>query len=324
MIDQCTHGFPVVDADLVERGVQRAVDEHARQANVPQIGERATCGIGARRQDDAVDATLVKGGDDRQLAFRVVLGVRQEDHHPETGAFRLDRADDVAEIGVGDGRHGDPDRAGRRGLERAGQSVRAVADRVDDGLHGLAVGGATLRVPFTTCETVDTETPALRATSAIVATPPPRSGSLEVLRKPRASPFGARLAHRNVCATVSMPLEHDRLRSRVVQLPLPPPFAVEGVGARENLRFWMTPSASTMLRSRAEAPMASGQIERELTTILAADVGRGSIAESQSRLQRAEMGGHSLVRRSDLQGPIRAHRRGPAQGRAAGGNVKSN
>jgi hypothetical protein len=34
------------------------------------------------------------------------------------------------------------------------------------------VPGATRRVPFKTCETVETETPALRATSAIVATAP--------------------------------------------------------------------------------------------------------------------------------------------------------
>jgi hypothetical protein len=33
------------------------------------------------------------------------------------------------------------------------------------------VSGATRRVRFKTCETVETETPALRATSVIVATP---------------------------------------------------------------------------------------------------------------------------------------------------------
>ena len=38
-----------------------------------------------------------------------------------------------------------------------------------------------------------------------------------------------------------------------------------------------------------------------------------------SRLHRADMGGHPLDRRSDLQRAIRAHRRRPAQGRAAGG-----
>jgi hypothetical protein len=53
-------------------------------------------------------------------------------------------------------------------------------------LTALAVAGETRRVPLMTCETVETETPASRATSAIVVTPPP-----EVLRR-RTLP-GARL-----------------------------------------------------------------------------------------------------------------------------------
>src|SRR5271155_4906444 len=40
-------------------------------------------------------------------------------------------------------------------------------------LTALAVAGETRRVPLMTCETVETETPASRATSAIVVTPPP-------------------------------------------------------------------------------------------------------------------------------------------------------
>ncbi len=47
--------------------------------------------------------------------------------------------------------------------------------------------------------------------------------------------------------------------------------------------------------------------------------GRRPVAESLSRLHRANLGGHSLDRRPDLQRPIRAHRRGPAQGGLAGG-----
>src|SRR5271165_548552 len=37
----------------------------------------------------------------------------------------------------------------------------------------FAVAGATLRVLLTTCDTVETDTRASRATSAMVATPPP-------------------------------------------------------------------------------------------------------------------------------------------------------
>ena len=102
MFDQRLHRLAIVDADLIERGVGRAIDEHAGQAGVAQIGERAAFRIGARRQNDAVHPALVKRGDDRQFAVGVVLGVREEHHHAEAGAFGLDRADDVDEIGVGD------------------------------------------------------------------------------------------------------------------------------------------------------------------------------------------------------------------------------
>ena len=47
--------------------------------------------------------------------------------------------------------------------------------------------------------------------------------------------------------------------------------------------------------------------------------GRRPVAETLSGLHRPELGRHPLERRSDLQRAIRAHRRGPAQGGAAGG-----
>ena len=52
--------------------------------------------------------------------------------------------------------------------------------------------------------------------------------------------------------------------------------------------------------------------------------GRGPIAESLSRLHRADMGGPSLDRRSDLQRAICAHRRRPAQGGLPEGEKKTN
>src|ERR1700722_12349558 len=45
-------------------------------------------------------------------------------------------------------------------------------------LTALAVAGETRLVPLITCETVETETPASRATSAIVDTSPPRPSRL--------------------------------------------------------------------------------------------------------------------------------------------------
>ena len=47
-----------------------------------------------------------------------------------------------------------------------------------------------------------------------------------------------------------------------------------------------------------------------------------SIAETISRVHRSNLGGHPLDRRPDLQRAIRAHRRGPPKGGAAGGGKK--
>ena len=74
-------------------------------------------------------------GQDFKLPSRVILGVGEKNHHAEPGAFGLDRADDVGEIGIGDRRNGDPDGAGRGGLQRARDDVRAIVDRVDDRLY---------------------------------------------------------------------------------------------------------------------------------------------------------------------------------------------
>ena len=69
-------------------------------------------------------------------------------------------------------------------------------------LTALAVAGETRLVPLTTCETVETETPASRATSAIVDTSPPQALAVAP-RAARCLLLTAKLADRNVCATVS-------------------------------------------------------------------------------------------------------------------------
>ena len=99
-LDEFAHGVAIVDADLIESRVGHAVDEHAREPRLAEIGQRAALRIGARRQNDAVDATLMEGLDDFELAGGIVLGVGEEDHHAEARALGLDRADDVAEIGI--------------------------------------------------------------------------------------------------------------------------------------------------------------------------------------------------------------------------------
>ena len=48
MIDQFAHRFAIVDADLIERGIGRAVDQDAWEPRRAQIGERAPLRVGAR------------------------------------------------------------------------------------------------------------------------------------------------------------------------------------------------------------------------------------------------------------------------------------
>ena len=148
IIDQLAHRLAIVDADLIERRIGRAIDQDARQPRRVQIDKRAALRVGARRQNDAVDATLMKRGQDRELAGRVVLGVGEEDHHAEPGALGLDGADDVAEIGIGDGRNGDPDRLRRGRFKGTREHVGMIADRVDDGLDGARGRGRNAPRPI--------------------------------------------------------------------------------------------------------------------------------------------------------------------------------
>ena len=112
MVHQRVHRLAIVDADLIERGIGRAVDQNAREPRFPQIAKRAVFRVGARGKDDPVNPPLVQRGQDLKLADRIVLGVGQEDHHAQPRAFGLDRADDVGEVGSGDRRNSDPDRTG--------------------------------------------------------------------------------------------------------------------------------------------------------------------------------------------------------------------
>ncbi len=112
MVHQRAHRLAIVDADLIERGIGRAVDQNAGEPRRPQIAKRAAFKVGARRKDDPVNPPLVQRGQNLKLAERIVLGVGQENHHAQPRAFGLDRADDVGEVGIGDSRNGDPDRTG--------------------------------------------------------------------------------------------------------------------------------------------------------------------------------------------------------------------
>ena len=85
MIDQGAHRLPVINPDLIEGRVGCAIDQHARNAGIAEVGDRSALRVGTWRQDDAINAALVKGGDNREFVFGVVLGVREEHHHAENG-----------------------------------------------------------------------------------------------------------------------------------------------------------------------------------------------------------------------------------------------
>ena len=133
--DQVVHQLDrrplVLDADLVEAVGHQTIDQHRRQPVVGEIAQHALIGIGGRGEHDAVDPALVQRLDHLELVGRIVVRVGQQDHQAVPGAFGLDRADDLAEIVVGDGREGEADRVGGRAGERPGQDVGRVADRAD-------------------------------------------------------------------------------------------------------------------------------------------------------------------------------------------------
>ena len=100
----------------------------------------------------------------------------------------------------------------------------------------LAVAGETRLVPLMTCETVETDTPASRATSAIVDTSLP--GLLAVPPLGAAFLSAVKLTYRNVCATVSTPLaslESAELRAhrRAAGLPAGSPKRPESAVSRQ-------------------------------------------------------------------------------------------
>ena len=132
--------------------------------------------IGARRQDDAVDAALHQRPHDLEFDRRDRRGCRtgtpscQAARIPSRWRRRCRRNRDCRRPRRRCRRSGfarSSGRARRRwGCSRCGRWRRAPR---------CAVAGATRRVPLTTCETVDTETCAWRAMSTIVVIDASRS-----------------------------------------------------------------------------------------------------------------------------------------------------
>ena len=112
MVDEPLDEVRVVHADLIEFLGYKTIDEHGRYLVFPDIADGAFVRRGRRREDDAVDAVLMQCLHDLQLPLRNVVGVGKEDCHAERCAFGFDGPDNVAEIGIRDGRDGDANAVG--------------------------------------------------------------------------------------------------------------------------------------------------------------------------------------------------------------------
>ena len=122
-----------------------------------------------------------------------------EVHAPQ----RLDAAEMLDDAAHHEQRRDGFSRRAHRGLPQERGSLRVTSRRM--ARRAVAVAGVPRRVPLTTWETVETETPASRATAAIVDTPSPVSHPVRSPSPPRRRRLLliATLAYRNVCATVS-------------------------------------------------------------------------------------------------------------------------
>ena len=120
--------------------LDRARDQHRRQAVV--LGEPDVFGRRAdgRRHDDAVGAELQQRVDEGALLFQLVVVVGEEEGLAAAVELAFDRAQDLGEERVHDVVDDDADDAGARGPEAGGAAVVDVADGARMLLDALARG----------------------------------------------------------------------------------------------------------------------------------------------------------------------------------------
>ena len=171
VLDEPRRRLLVVAADLVERGVDEAVEQHDRHALGLEVRQRVLQRADGRREQHPVDLALGQRAHDPQLVLGVLARVAQQQRVAGAPRGGLDRGHDVGEVGVREPADRQPERLRPAAGQRAGDRVRAVARALDRGQHAARASCSLAgRVPLMTCETVVTETPASRATSAIVTT----------------------------------------------------------------------------------------------------------------------------------------------------------
>jgi len=126
---RCASG--VVDEHAVEvvRSFDLPVDEHHGHAGAPE-SERCLVLLGGGREDDPVDEAD-EAAQKLVLALDALVRVAQVDPVAALAGDCLDALDDGCEVGVGDVRDDDAERACSPRLEAACQRVRPKVERLD-------------------------------------------------------------------------------------------------------------------------------------------------------------------------------------------------
>ena len=138
VLDEPRRRLLVVAADLVERGVDEAVEQHDRHALALQVGQRVLARADRRREQQPVDLALGERADDPQLVLGVLARVAEQQRVAGAAGGGLDRGDDVREVRVREPADRQPERLGAAAGERAGDRVRPVAGALDRRQHGAA------------------------------------------------------------------------------------------------------------------------------------------------------------------------------------------
>ena len=144
--DEVPHGRPPVGPDdgHVHAG-DPAVDEHHRRPG-PRGGQHTGGAAVGGGDEQAVDPPVEQRRHVVVLEVGPLVGVPDDDAVAERAGLLLDGTGQLGEVRVHDVADDQAQGAGPVGAQRTGDGVRAVAQRLDGGLHAAPCGGADGRV----------------------------------------------------------------------------------------------------------------------------------------------------------------------------------
>ena len=128
----------MVDHHGVDLGRMVAVEQHDRNAQLPDLLAQLGVVLVAHRHDDGVDAALHEQAEQLDLALLALLGHRQEQRVAVAAQHVLGGADDAAVAGNRDVARRAGDRAGDAEPHALGDAVRLVAELLDRAQHATA------------------------------------------------------------------------------------------------------------------------------------------------------------------------------------------